>query len=193
MVLPVGASLMPIPSAPPINAAQSSAEAMRSSRIETVTSDDVSERSFSVLVDVNWVNDGSFVKINTPPALMEAWDRAMVGGNPEGKTLRDLTLILEALFLVASRRYGFNEFLLANDHGQIIFEFKLGGRFKTYVPVPNVPYPPVVSNHYGIKKEKYARINDELTLSVLRTLYNESVVNNFLAVKNDYFPVLLVR
>lgn len=195
MVLPVGAALMPIMATPYellINTAQSTAMAMQNSR--AVTSDDVSEGNLSAFVDPDecWkpggtlvgLGNGDGIKMNTPPALMDAWDRAIVGGNPEGKTLQDLTLILTKLFLDPSENRR-NAFLLASDYGQIILNRKFGGRVSTYVPALN--------NDGEFQKEKHARINDELTLSVLQVLYKESTVNNFLGVRNDYLPGLLVR
>jgi len=185
---------MPIPSAPPINAVQSPARAMRNSRGQTLTRDDISADDLSVLIAANdwWKPGGTpaafaklpHVKIREKLEEIKALERVMEGGNPEGKTLQDLTLILASLFLDAHKNES-NRLCLAGDYGQMTLERECDGSVRTYAHVAN--------NYREFKREKHAGINDELTLSVLRALYNESAVNNLLAVKNDYLPLLLVR
>lgn len=186
MGLPVGAanSGIPIPFESPINAARSSATATQNSSVQIVTRRYRYDHDSS-LPRLDSVNYGS--KPGGTPAALEKWqrvkireesesinalNRVMEEGNPEGKSLQDLTLILTQLMLDASRNEC-NELSLASNHGRITLKVKFDGRANTYVPVPN--------NWPKEKKEKYALINDKLTLSVLRVLYGESAVNDFLS------------
>ncbi|MDB5992281.1 MAG: hypothetical protein JWQ10_3684 [Herbaspirillum sp.] len=186
MSLSAGAanSSIPIFIEPPINAARSSATTTQNSSVQIVTRRYRYDHNSSLpcLDSVNdWSRPGGTpaalekrqrVKIRDESELINAWNRVMEDGNPEGKTLQDLTLILTQLMVDASRNKC-NELSLASDHGRITLKVKSDGRANTYVPDPN--------NGPKEKKEKSALINDELTLSALRALYDESAVNDFLS------------
>jgi hypothetical protein len=191
MSLSAGAanSSIPIFIEPPINAARSSATTTQNSSVQIVTRRYRYDHNSSLpcLDSVNdWSRPGGTpaalekrqrVKIREESESINALNRVMEEGNPEGKSLQDLTLILTQLMVDASRNKC-NELSLASDHGRITLKVKSDGRANTYIPVPN--------NGPKEKKEKSALINDELTLSVLRALYGESAVNDFLS---ERYPV----
>ncbi|MDB5992282.1 MAG: hypothetical protein JWQ10_3685 [Herbaspirillum sp.] len=116
---------------------------------------------------LDWVT-----RSNNLESLLDEWRDAVTGGNPNGKTLYDLTTIL-CFFYRSSRRQKGAHIFLASNLGNVRIRTNFWGRLSVYTRACN--------NFREYYKEKHSRFNNEMTLTVMRALYSESVVQNFLS------------
>lgn len=187
MPLPIGAgnSVNSIPFALQNDAARTSARDKRYSSAKTLTSDQMNPYQLANFMAMDdWCISGSSAAIRSLPhaehcdlsPLTHALKNALGKGNPEGKTLQDLTLILKSTFR-ADTAHECRTVMISTERGQVTLDHSRWGIWKTGGITAHFR---AAHNHQEIKKQKYAKFTDALTLSVLQTLFKPSLVDNFL-------------
>jgi hypothetical protein len=182
MVQPVGAANNGVsnPSTFPTNTAKSPARATKNSNRKTLTADQMRGYSLAVLTAVNTLTtEGKWDALDNLPSVkfvkkskyIDALDRALVGGNPDGLTKQGIQKILNSL-MQGAKSNGCSKLLLFSDRCQIQIMTKTFGRVQLYVHEVNSEF---------FDQEQYSDIDDALTDRITRALYGDDIVDKFVS------------
>jgi hypothetical protein len=153
-----------------------SRKTIQSSRAKTFSFDKISKTNLALFSAAD-TGGGALggVTVSGLDSLMNEWSDAVIGGNPKGKTLHDLTTILYFFFRNTEGDGAPGHIFLTSDRGdvRIASSYRGWGSLKVYTRAAN--------NYSEYFKEKHSQFNDRLTLTVMRALHPEGTVQRFLS------------
>jgi hypothetical protein len=159
------------------NTTLSDKKTIQSSRAKTFSFDKISRTNLALFAAADkgtgWALGG--VTVSGLGSLMDEWSDAVTGGNPKGKTLDDLTMLLYFFFRDTEGDGQPGHIFLRSNRGSVRIAMSrwCWGGIRVYTRAAN--------NYSEYFKEKHSQFDDALTLTVMRTLHPESIVQNFLS------------